>query len=278
MKPKRAYYSLIQFCPDASRLEAVNVGVVLLCPEADFIGARTSAGNRRAEKLVGRGELDRHALNAAKQAIEQRLETDRASLKSHEDLMAFVNTRGNNLKLTQPRPVKVFDPAADLDDLFSELVGGRSRTQRAEPVAPQLEDAFQRLHNEGRAQLNLRVDVPLLGRSLRVPYAYQNGVLNLVRPYRFPKKEGAAIESAMRLAVEGDLLQRHGQNGGPAKKLIVVSLFSHNGAEPAAANRVSQLLDRVSQLLAEYHVSNVQESQIHQFVSQVEQEAHPACT
>jgi hypothetical protein len=131
MKPKRGYYSLIQFCPNQSRLEAVNVGVVLLCPDADFIAARTSAGNRRAEKLVGRGELDRHALNSAKQAIEHRLDVDRSSFKSHEDLMAFVNTRGNNLKLTSPRPVKVFDPATDLDKLFSELVGGRSRTGSA---------------------------------------------------------------------------------------------------------------------------------------------------
>lgn len=269
MKPKRGYYSLIQFCPNPSRLEAINVGVVLFCPDADFIAARTSAGNRRAEKLVGRGELDRHALNSAKQAIEHRLEVDRASFKSHEDLLSFVNTRGNNLKLTTPRPVKVFDPPNDLDNLFSELVGGRSRTQPAEPLAPQLDDVFQRLHQEGRAQLNLSVDVPVLGRSLRIPYAYQNGVLNLVRPQRFSKKENVAMESAMRLAMEGDLLQRHGQNGGSEKKLVVVSLFAHDGGEQPVAGRVGQLLH-------EYHVANVQENEIGHFVSQVEQEAHSA--
>lgn len=267
MKPKRGYYSLIQFCPDPSRLEAVNVGVVLLCPDADFLAARTSAGNRRAEKLVGRGELDRPALNSAKQAIEHRLEVDRASFKSHEDLQAFVNTRGNNLKLTTPRPVKVFDPPRDLDNLFSELVGGRSSTQPAEPVVPQLHEVFQRLHKEGRAQLTQRVDVPVLGRSLRIPYAYQNGVLNLVRPQPFSAKKAAAMEVAMRLAMEGDLLQRHGQNGQDAKKLIVVSLFPHNAGEQAIAGQVGQLLH-------EYHVKNVPENEIAQFVSQVEQEAH----
>ena len=122
MKPKRGYYSLIQFCPDLSRLEAVNVGVVLFCPDADFIAARMSADNQRAEKLVDREELDEPALNSAKQAIEDRIEVDRASFQAYEDLQAFVNTRGNNLILTTPRPVKVFDPPRDLDNLFTELV------------------------------------------------------------------------------------------------------------------------------------------------------------
>jgi len=267
MKPKRGYYSLIQFCPNPSRLEAVNIGVVLLCPDADFIAARTSAGNRRAEKLVGRGELDRLALNSAKQAIEHRLEADRASFKSHEDLQAFVNTRGNNLKLTNPRPVKVFDPPSDLDKLFSELVGGQPRTQPPQPLAPQLDNVFRRLHDSGRAQLNLNVDVPVLGRSMRIPYAYQNGVLNLVKPQRFPRKETMAMGVAMRLAMEGDLLQRHAHDGEGEKKLIVVSLFGHDDQEQAVAGRVGNLLH-------EYSVASVREDDIPQFASQVEQEAH----
>ena len=267
MKPKRGYYSLIQFCPNPSRLEVVNVGVVLLCPDADFIAARTSAGNRRAETLVGRGELDKSALNSAKRAIEHRLEVDRASFKSHEDLQKFVNTRGNNLKLTTPRPLKVFDPPKDLDNLFAELVGGRTRTQPVEHLTPELNDVFQRLHQKGRAQLNLTVDVPMLGRSLRIPYAYQNGVLNLVKPQRFPAKENDAMGTAMRLAMEGDLLQRHPQTGECKKKLIVVSLFSHDGDGQVISGRVGELL-------YEYNVKNVQEDGIQEFASKVEQEAH----
>lgn len=72
MKPQRGYYSLIQFCPDPSRLEAINVGVALFCPDSEFIGARTAAGNQRPAKLVGRDELNREALNSAKRAIERR--------------------------------------------------------------------------------------------------------------------------------------------------------------------------------------------------------------
>ncbi|HBO45947.1 MAG TPA: hypothetical protein DD670_18900 [Planctomycetaceae bacterium] len=269
MEPKRGYYSLIQFCPDASRLEAVNVGVILLCPDADYIGARTSAGNQRAAKLVGRDQIDKHALNSAKRAIERRLEIDRNSFKSRDDLEAFANTRGNDLKLTSPRPVKVFDPPRDLDRLFSQLVGGWSRTPTAERRVPELDDVFQKLHREDRAQLNLNVTVPVLGRSLRIPYAYTNGVLNLVRPQRFSDKEDNAMAAAERLALEGDLLQRHYQNGEGKKKLIVVSLFPKSEVGEAIANRVGHLLD-------EYKVASVPEKEIGQFVARVEREAHSA--
>lgn len=130
MKPKRGYYSLVQFCPNPSRLEAVNVGVVLFCPEAEFLDARTSSSNRRAEQLVGRGNLERAALNAAKRSIERRLEVDRESFKNVEDLRKFIDTRGNSLKLTESRPVKVVDPAEELEKLYEELVGGVSLRKR----------------------------------------------------------------------------------------------------------------------------------------------------
>ncbi len=268
MKFKRGYYSLIQFCPNPSRLETVNVGVVLLCPDAGFIDARTSANNQPAARLVGRGKLDIPALNSAKQAIEHRLQVDRASFKSHEDLQAFVNTRGNNLKLTDPRPVKVCDPPKDLDKLFEELVGGRLRTQQKTPLSPQLEDVFHRLDSEGLARLDLSVNVPVLDRSLRIPYAYHNGVLNLVKPQQFSVEEKTAIKTAMQLAMEGDLLRRHPGPEGK-NKLIVVSLFSHNGDTKAVPNRVGELL-------REYKVENVQEDEISQFVIKVEREAHAA--
>ena len=242
MKPKRGYYSLIQFCPDASRLEAVNVGVVLLCPDAGFLAARTAAGNRRAEKLVERGEFDRAALNSAKRAIEHRLEVDRDSLLSLEDLQRFVATRGNSLKLTDPRPVKVFNPQRDLDSLFAQLVGGRARTQRPQPVTPELDGVFHRLNEEGRARLDWQVNVPVLGRTLRVPYAYRNGEWNLVKPQRFSGSEASAIGTAMRLAVEGDLLQRHVSDDEGAKRLIVVTLFSGNTDTQSVSNRVAELL------------------------------------
>jgi hypothetical protein len=123
MKPERGYYSLIQFCPDASRAEAVNVGVVMFCPELEYLAALASPDNQRAELLVGRGNLPHEALNHAKQSLLRRLEVDRDSFQGRQDFENFTRTRGNLLQLTFPRLMKVFDLESDLNRLFEELVG-----------------------------------------------------------------------------------------------------------------------------------------------------------
>lgn len=267
MNAKRGYYSLIQFCPDPSRAEAVNLGVALFCPEAGFLGARTAAGNRAAAKLVGRAGIDRAALNAAKRAIERRFEVDRASFQTLDDFQRFAETRANVLKLTAPRPIKVVEPEKELDQLFQELVGGRPRQTRQRAVLPPLDDVFHRLEQQGRARLNVTVTVPLAGRRLQVPYAYRNGDLNLVKPQVFSGQEAPAVDLAMRLAVEGDLLQRHGAEGEGPTRLIVVPSF-----EPSDDGDMAK--GRVRDILGEYHVRMVPEDQLDAFVAEVEQQAH----
>lgn len=126
MTTHRGYFSLIQYCPDASRLEAANVGVVLFCPELSFLEARTAHRNDRARRFFGSGTFNSQALRDAKRAIERRLAVERDYIRSLEQFEQFINTRANELKLTSPRPMKVGQPVKDLDALFVELVGGRA--------------------------------------------------------------------------------------------------------------------------------------------------------
>jgi hypothetical protein len=269
MKPKRGYYSLIQFCPDASRLEAVNVGVVLFCPDAAFLDARTSGDNRRAESLVGHGQLERRALNAAKRAIERRLQVDRDSFKDMDDPQKYIDTRGNWLKLTPRRPVKVFDPSNDLESLYAELVGGKSMRQKIaeeKQLFPVLQQTFEKLQSEGRAEIDKRVTIPILERTLSVPYAFSNGSLNLVKPQRFSHRAGASTNSAMRLALEGDLIKRHGTEQCSNARLIVVSSFEDESN--------ADLVNKINGLFHEYEVKNIDKQHVDEFVVEVEQEAH----
>ena len=166
--------------------------------------AKMSAGNKRAMKLVGRAGVDPAELNAAKRAMERCLHVDRASFQTPDDFQRFAETRANVLKLTAPRPLKVVEPVEEIARLFEELVGGRPAQQGGPPTLPALDDLFHRLEQAGRAQLNLDVTVPIVGRHLRVPYAYRNGAVNLVKPQLFPEPEDRAIGTAMRLAIEGD--------------------------------------------------------------------------
>jgi len=271
MDARKGYYTLIQFRPDASRLEAVNMGVLLFCPETGFIGARLAKSNQRAAKLVGRAQLNSAALNSAKRALERRLKIDSAAFKTLGDLQHFIDSRGNILQLTPPRSVKVFDPETDLDKLFSELVGGHPRQLVGTAGAPgpgdkvvtALDGFFRRLAQEGRARLNWDVEVPLVGRHLHIPFAFRNGAWNLVKPWRFSGQEKRALSAAMHLAVEGDLIHRHGKDEDGEKKLIVVSSFE----EPVHAK---DLEGRVAEVLHEYSVDMVAPGQVSLFTSRVE--------
>ena len=100
MSTAKGYYSVIQYCPDRSRMEAANIGVVLLCPAQGFIQARTAASNDRIAKFFGRQSFDKSRLIEAKRSIERRMEVDRDSFRTPEDLVRFMDTRGNDILLT----------------------------------------------------------------------------------------------------------------------------------------------------------------------------------
>lgn len=264
MNPIKGYYSLVQYCPDASRAEAANVGVLLFCPEIEFIQARVSQGNDRIRRFFEIGGPDLERVNAVKQALVKRLEVDKGSFRTLEDLQRFIGTRAHEVVITPPRPVKVLDPAADLDSLFAELVGGRATRSRTEgmPEIPELDQGFRQPRFHSRIEFNQRVSVPVVGRAIEIPYAYRNGAVKLVKPHRFSTNEPAAVDAAMRLAVEGDLLQKYPEEG-TQRRLIVVSFFE----DPE-----SEVVSRLDELFREYQVELVRQERVPAFVEQVAHE------
>jgi hypothetical protein len=123
MTPTKGYYSLVQYCPDSFRMEVANVGILLFCPDLRFLDVKLAEGNDRVRRFFGRGNFDPQHLNDAKHALENRLRMDRDAFRTLEELTRFIETRGNSLVFTLPRPTKVFDPTTELDDLFNKLVG-----------------------------------------------------------------------------------------------------------------------------------------------------------
>lgn len=264
MHPQKGYYSLIQFCPDASRAETVNLGVILFCPSTGFLKAKTSSNSRRAEKLVNPDKLARKALRQSLLAIEKRLVVDQESLRDIESLHRFVATRGNTLQLTSFRPVRVTDPAQNLSELFEELVEEMvSKSVNSRTMFPELDELFTRLSEEGRAELDYRIQLPVMEIDFKVPFAYQNGVLNLVKPQRFVDDDS---QKALNLAIRGNLIQKHGLSNAIPSKLVVVSRFE--------SKCEGDFISHVESLLTEYGVEHVKESGLEAFVKLVETEAH----
>ena len=215
--PTRGYYSILQYVPDLERNEGANVGVVLFCRERKFLKAQTATGNDRVRRFFSPDEdLDLDRINAYKAAFEERVALESEGSWTLDEFREFVNTRANLLLLTEPRPIKVTDPQAELAKLFESLVGGRKRrTGRSEAATREreLNDRFDVLLAERglvqRVERNVQIVSALLDRTLMFPFAYRNGHLNVIQSVAFEGSKNNKIDRACQLAVEGqDLADR----------------------------------------------------------------------
>lgn len=117
----RGYYSIIQYCPDPSRLETVNLGVALFCPEAHFLKVRFGRRKTRVRQLFGKQDWE--FIEAQQSAMEARLAHEKDDFRSIDDFGVFVSKRASAFRMTTPRTVKVEDPEQELAALLARLVG-----------------------------------------------------------------------------------------------------------------------------------------------------------
>lgn len=244
MNTMKGYYSLIQYCPDSSRLEAANIGVLLFCPEIKFLKARISEPEARIRQFFGMRKDDDRKINALKKAIEERLKREQDWFKDLHDLEAFISTRANALQITLPRPMKVQDPERELEELFEELVrkpvkkGLREISPGLKPIREALSQTFADPEVKRRLRERITVEVPALRRPLTVPYGFQNGAFNLIQPVSFPAKQrDALVNRACVLAVEGHSIATHRHPEFGDLRLVVVGQISPEQRESESTVR-----------------------------------------
>lgn len=121
-QPTKGYFCLVQYCPDLARKEVANVGVLLFVPEQGFLQVRMDSCNQRIERFFGSHKIHPDHISLMKQAFLERIEVERKNLASLADLACFVQTRANNIVLTQPKAVRVGRPEDVLESLFANLV------------------------------------------------------------------------------------------------------------------------------------------------------------
>src|SRR5579872_5748385 len=105
MPDMSAYYSVIQYCPDRSRAEAANVGVLLYVPGRGYLKARLSAGNDRVRRFFEGTDVE--SINASKKSFQARIQRASDEITSVSDLEHFIASRANDFLLTAPRPMRV---------------------------------------------------------------------------------------------------------------------------------------------------------------------------
>lgn len=238
MKPTHGYYCLIQYCPDMSRLEAANIGVLLFCPDRSFLQARTVHGNRRIRRFFGREGHDWSQINSFKTGIEERLEAEQRNIQALEDLQRFIQLRANQIQITPPRPMRVQNPQEDLDELFQELVGGEQREPGHKSIKRYVGELLDNAGLAPKIARDLSIHVPISNEDLNVPYGYQNGRFNLIQPVTFESKEASsAIGKACRFAVEGRSLYAEPHPDYGDLQLVVVGRFSSTSGDATSSVR-----------------------------------------
>ena len=266
MTDHRAYYSLVQFCPDRGKAESANIGVLLLCPELRFADVKLAKSNARVAQFFGRDSFEEARLRLSKNALEARIRDKTDWSEGFAALERFIGTRANDIVLTAARPMKTADPAADLVKLFAELVETRVSTK-----AEMQPEVFRRLRSQlseprfkGRIEFDRKYEVPVMGLRVKAEYAFQNGSLNLVRTRQFSGSPANVMRHASELAVEGNLIQKHSERANPVVLIVV----------PAFAGEAAELGDRVSNVFQEFDVQTIAENMIDVFVERIAFSAH----
>lgn len=239
------YYSVIQYCPDPSRAEAANVGVVLYTESPRRLRVKVSDDLGRVEQFFrpNRDRLGRILRSARSTATRLTLSLD--EFETVGDLSQFVQTLGNDISMTPPRFAAVEDIEADLARLYDRLVGDQGRRRRRRPMVlpTAINSVFEQLVRSGKVWRPGSVSVPVIGRSIDIPFAYRNGVENYVKPVLFAGDMERVDDRAAKLAVDGDQLRRHpGQDMGEpvGRQLVVVSA---SASDPATEARVAPVFE-----------------------------------
>lgn len=246
--PMTGYYSVIQFTPDRSRSESANVGVLLFVPEARYLATRTTNTNDRIRRFFGEDAPGIKVLNTLKRAVENRLRVESPRLQDRATLAHFLRLFANEISFTDLRAVRVVNPDLELAQLFHELVGGRTEREVV-PPSEGLERVRRRLEMPDVAQKmerDIEVKIPILGETLPVDYAFQNGRFNLIQLREFRQsREIHLLKDASLAAVSGHYLYRHADPVRGDRQLILVASLGEEAMDHQ---------DQLQQLFNDQHV------------------------
>lgn len=265
----RGFYSLVQYCPDLSRLEVANVGVVLFCAEWNYLGVELTQNHTRISQMFGRGQRDLKRLRVVKAGLEERLTSSGDDLKSLDSLNELAALHVNTIRMTRFMPCRVSGtPQVDLKRMYEELVESPKESKtvsKAAALKQTLEDRFSAPEVSKRLHRGLKVRIPVLDREEEIPYGYQNGRLNLIAPVVFPKTPAALEDRAARYAVEGKSLYDNPDSQHGELQMLVVGAFDPGATESITIAR---------RILDSHQVRLFPRSELSELTKEIRQHGH----
>jgi hypothetical protein len=261
------YYSLVQFCPNPARAEVANIGVIVFCPEEKFLETRLVSGNDRIRRIF-EGEFEQNLVEGAKEALQARLSAEKNNFRTLDDLNKFIATRANDLRITIPRFLKTEDPQQELENLFKEFVGGRSRKSKEKnPVLTKIDRLFSRPSLKGKIETRKKIPLPFVEKTIEFPYAYRNGTQNLIQLPEFSLRSDQWYHRAFELAGEGYSIQKITENSNLARKIIIIPIIEYT-------SDVYKIEKSIYNIFKDHEIEVVEASDVEKYVDRVEAEAH----
>ena len=221
MNQHKGYYSLIQFCPDPSRLEGINIGLLVYSPDQGRLAFRLTQSNQRIRKFFGR--QDWNFIDRVRESVQSRLQSER--FDTVQDLESYIAKRANVVQLTPVRPLKIGDIDQEVSALYERLVESERVTRRPR-ISTYLSKRLIEAGVEGLVKKSISIEIPTFKQPIRVPYGYQNGRFNLISPIQFNPDREDILTKAGKSAIEGQLLY---QNPDPLLgelRLVVIARFA----------------------------------------------------
>jgi hypothetical protein len=259
----------VQYCPDLSRLEVANIGVVVFCAELSYLDVRMSQNHTRISQMFGRGQRDLKRLKYVKAGLEEKLTSGRDDLASLEKLNHLAALHVNTIRMTRFMPCRVSaSPQNDLGTMFEELVEPKHSDKpisKADALIKNLASRFEVPGVSNRIHRNLRVRIPVLDREEEIPYGYQNGRMNLIAPVVFPKTASALEDRAAKYAVEGKSLYDNPDGKLGELQMLVVGHF-----EPGAPDSIAS----AKRILDSHDVRLFQASELSALAKEIKTHGH----
>jgi len=161
----------------------------------------------------------------------------------------------------------VEEPPSELEALYSELVGDRERALAAamqgQMLPSSVAEVFGRLEAQRKVWKPPPIMLPTVRQRFKVPFAYQNGRVNYVRPESLAP--GGKLDDRMaRLGFNGQLIYNHLIDNTQGQ-LVVLS------ADPEADASTER---RFGEALREFSVRFVPNAEAEEYAAEVERTAH----
>ena len=221
-------YALVQFCPEPERQEFLNVGLIMLAPEAaGYARVEFVEDPSRIEKIFG--HLSNRYFEAVLESLGKRIESHFRS-GNWFSLEEFIDRRANEVRITKLMSLRIDQDIDDeFDALFDKLVGTKKKRVSRPRARRELSGFFRSQKVEHLLDRPKGFELDQYGLTVSAPFAYQNGSYNLIDSIRITSSVSESLREVGKKAMEGHLLWNDYALYGA--RMVIVADFSEQSDE-----------------------------------------------